>query len=665
MSRNHRGSIERGGHMRRRLSAAAGFLVFGLALGLAGPARAQSVTAQYRTAQAGAQGNQIGPILALVNRGTAATALSSVTVRYWFTADGTQSLNSFCDWAQVSCTNITARFVRLATPTSTADTYVELAFGAGAGSLAAGQSSGDIQLRVAKSDWSNFNQANDHSWDGTKTALADWDRVTVYVSGALVWGVEPGGSPPPIDATPPTAAAALAASSVTSSSLTLCWTAATDNVGITGYTVTLSGAIVASTTSTCASVTGLMASTTYTFTVTARDAAGNTSASAPLSVMTASGPSVCTVSPVPSFPSLPTNAKLPDPFKTLAGPRISRKDEWSCRRAEVGALVQQFELGAKPDEPTVTAAFTGNTLTVTVAVNGRSISFNASITYPSTGTAPFPAVIGVGGSFLDNAALSRLGVAVINFPNDDIAQQVNAGSRGQGKFYTLYGAGHTAGALMAWAWGVSRLIDALEDTPAARIDPARLGVTGCSRNGKGALMVGAFDERIALTIPQESGSGGAASWRVSQAQLASGTMVQTLSEIVGENVWFTSSFSQFGNAVNKLPFDHHDVAGLVAPRGLLIIENTSFDWLGNRSTFTNAAAAHLIWEALGVPDNMGFSQLGNHNHCAFPAAQQPEVSAFVTRFLLDGSANTTVFKTDGGFTFDRATWVDWSVPVLQ
>jgi hypothetical protein len=62
---------------------------------------------------------------------------------------------------------------------------------------------------------------------------------------------------------------------------------------------------------------------------------------------------------------------------------------------------------------------------------------------------------------------------------------------------------------------------------------------------------------------------------------------------------------------------------------------------------------------------MGFSQLGNHNHCAFPVAQQPEVSAFVTRFLLHGSANTTVFKTDGGFTFDRATWVDWSVPVLQ
>ena len=111
-----------------------------------------------------------------------------------------------------------------------------------------------------------------------------------------------------------------------------------------------------------------------------------------------------------------------------------------------------------------------------------------------------------------------MGVATISFPNDTVAQQMNGSSRGKGVFYDLYGSDHTAGAMIAWAWGVSRLIDALEQTPAAQIDPTRLGVTGCSRNGKGALIVGAFDDRIALTIPQESGSGGAASWRVSDAQ---------------------------------------------------------------------------------------------------------------------------------------------------
>jgi len=415
---------------------------------------------------------------------------------------------------------------------------------------------------------------------------------------------------------------------------------------------------VASTGAGCATGVDLDPSTEAVPGVTALDSAGSTSA------VRAELAAECTVPAMPSFASLPSNARLPDPFRSMDGSRITRKDQWACRRAEVSALAQHFELGDKPEQAAVSAAFSGNALTVTVSANGRSISFAANITYPSTGAPPFPAMIGVGGSNLDNAALSRLGVAVINFPNNDIAQQVNAGSRGQGKFYTLYGTGHTAGAMIAWSWGISRLIDALERTPAALVDPARLGVTGCSRNGKGALVAGAFDERIALTIPQESGSGGAANWRVSQAQLDAGQTVQTLSEIVGENVWFASSFSLFANAVNKLPFDHHDVAGLVAPRGLLIIENTSIDWLGNVSTFSNASAAHMIWEALGIPDRMGFSQVGNHNHCAFPASQQPEVSAFVTRFLLNRSASTTVIRTDGGFTFDRARWVDWTVPPL-
>ena len=93
------------------------------------------------------------------------------------------------------------------------------------------------------------------------------------------------------------------------------------------------------------------------------------------------------------------------------------------------------------------------------------------------------------------------------------------------------GSNHPTGALMAWAWGVSRLIDAIEKTPEVRIDAKHLAVTGCSRNGKGALAAGAFDERIALTIPQESGSGGAASWRVSDFQ---GPGVQRLRQIVTE-----------------------------------------------------------------------------------------------------------------------------------
>jgi hypothetical protein len=376
----------------------------------------------------------------------------------------------------------------------------------------------------------------------------------------------------------------------------------------------------------------------------------------------------CPAFTLPDYAALPSIAKLPDPFQSTDGTRITRKDQWACRRNEIGAQAQQYELGPKPEKPpTVSGAFANNQITVSIAnAAGKNVSFSAKITLPTTGSPPYPAMIGVGGISLGEAQLRSMGVATIIFPNDAVAAQASASSRGQGAFYTLYGNTHAAGAMIAWAWGVSRLIDALEQTPAANIDAKRLGVTGCSRNGKGALVVGAFDERIALTIPQESGSGGSASWRVSDAQMASGTMVQTLSEITGENVWFMDAFKQFNNTATKLPFDHHMLEAMVAPRALLVVENTSQVWLGNLSAYTNSMAAHLVWEALGIPDKMGVSQIGDHSHCQWNGSQQPEVTAYVQKFLIGGgTANTAVLKTDGNYTFDRANWTPWTVPTLQ
>lgn len=349
------------------------------------------------------------------------------------------------------------------------------------------------------------------------------------------------------------------------------------------------------------------------------------------------------------------------------GTRITTKEQWRCRRAEIGAQAQHYELGPKPPKPErVVGVLNNGAIDVAVEHAGKSISFSASISLPMQGSAPYPAIIGIGANSLDTAALSNAGVALITFNNNEIAEQTSASSRGKGKFYTLYGADHAAGAMMAWAWGVSRLIDALETTSETQIDASHLGVTGCSRNGKGALIVGAFDERIVLTIPQESGSGGSAAWRVSDAQKAAGQNVQTLSQITGENCWFRSSFSQFNTTATRLPFDHHAILGLVAPRGLFVVENTSMEWLGNLSCYTSAAVSRAVWEALGEPDHMGVSQVGNHTHCAFPASQTPELMAFVQKFLFDdATANTSVIRTDGGFSVDAAKWLDWETPTLE
>lgn len=373
---------------------------------------------------------------------------------------------------------------------------------------------------------------------------------------------------------------------------------------------------------------------------------------------------------IPSFSSLVANDRLPNPFEfktgTLKGVKITSQSQWSNRRAEISALAQAFEYGVKPPTPkNVSGSFSNNAITVTCTENGKTISFKCSIQYPTTGKAPYPAMIGVNMNTLNTSEILKLGVALITLPADDIAQQTDGSSRGKGKFFDLYGSNYDAGALIAWAWGTDCLIDALEKTPSANIDPAKLGVTGGSRNGKGALAIGAFCDRIALTVPQESGNGGTSGWRTADAMMANGKNVQTLSEIIGENCWFAKTLNQFSSYTTKLPYDHHEILGLCAPRGLLLIENPDFEWLGGESGYNISNAARMIYQALGASSNIGYSSIGGHGHCSFPSSQQPELTAYIKRFLLNENADTTIWRNDSNYTFNQSRWIDWTIPTLQ
>ncbi|KAN0120173.1 carbohydrate esterase family 15 protein [Hyaloscypha variabilis] len=383
---------------------------------------------------------------------------------------------------------------------------------------------------------------------------------------------------------------------------------------------------------------------------------------------------------IPEDFKLVNDTKLPDPFLFTDGTQVQSSDDWECRQQQIKELILRYELGYLPPKPDyLTANLTATTikygnltipthnLNINTTNGGTTISFSASIQYPASGQGPYPAVIAYGGPSIPVPP----SVATISLDNDLIAQQNSNASRGIGLFYDLYGVNATASAMTAWAWAwawawaVSRIIDALETMPEANINTIRLAVTGCSRNGKGALVAGALDERITLTIPQESGSGGDACWRLSDAEQAAGYVVQTPTEIVRENVWFSLTFDEFApHNTSWLPFDHHMLAGLIAPRALLAIENTAYVWLSPQSSYGCMTAAHKIWEALGVPQNMGFTQDGNHSHCAFPAEQQPELTAFFERFLLDEMVDTTVFKTTNE-TFNETEWIDWEVPKLS
>ncbi|TCD65960.1 hypothetical protein EIP91_001952 [Steccherinum ochraceum] len=365
-------------------------------------------------------------------------------------------------------------------------------------------------------------------------------------------------------------------------------------------------------------------------------------------------------------------ATLNNPFVFNDGTPVVTAADWACRRSQIAALVLGYEGGALPGAPqSVTASFSksGNTgrLVITVTDSGKSIQYTPTITYPS-GTAPaggWPLVIGVGGASIPIPA----NVASLNFDNEGFAQQDSTASRGKGLFFNLYGTQATASAMTAWVWGVSRIIDALEKTPGATINTQKLAVTGCSRNGKGALMVGAFETRIALTIPQESGSGGDACWRLSKYEKDHGSVVQDATEIVTENVWFSQNFNNYVNQLNVLPYDHHLLAALVAPRAMISYANTDYVWLSPMSSFGCMTAAHTVWQALGVPDNHGFVQVGGHAHCAWPTTLTSGLDAFFNKFLLgQNSTNTSIFTTNNqfnGIQWTQSSWINWQTPSLQ
>ncbi|ACZ30181.1 glycoside hydrolase family 6 [Xylanimonas cellulosilytica DSM 15894] len=110
-----------------------------------------------------------------------------------------------------------------------------------------------------------------------------------------------GGEPAPVDTVAPSAPTGLSAGTATATSVPVSWTASTDNVGVTGYSVRVDGTAVGTASGTTYTITGLSPDTSYSVTVTARDAAGNVSAaSAPLTVSTAADDGGTEPEPEPS-----------------------------------------------------------------------------------------------------------------------------------------------------------------------------------------------------------------------------------------------------------------------------------------------------------------------------------------------------------------------------
>ena len=356
---------------------------------------------------------------------------------------------------------------------------------------------------------------------------------------------------------------------------------------------------------------------------------------------------------------LPEIATLPDPFAWADGSgRSTDFKDWKRHRFEIAHQLQHYELGMKPVTPrdSIEATLNNDTLRVIVHENGEVLLLTAPIKYPE-GNGPFPAIIGIGRSTgaLPEQLFDKRKIAQITF--DFIQVMSHTQKRGNEPINRLYPEQTEMGSYCAWSWGISRLIDGLEKVgKKSRIDLSHLAISGCSFAGKMALFAGAFDERIALTIAQEPGGGGVNAWRVSETL----ENVETLGRT--NYAWFLESMRQFaGKNVNRLPIDHHELAALIAPRALLVLGNTDYEWLAEESNYVSCQAARMVWKAFGIEDRMGFSIQGGHMHCMLPKSQYPEVEAFIDKFLLGKTdVDTFVTKADMFEDMDYLKWMPWA-----
>jgi hypothetical protein len=405
--------------------------------------------------------------------------------------------------------------------------------------------------------------------------------------------------------------------------------------------------------------------------------------------------------PAPAFPSfgqLPIVRPLPDPFMSFARSRRdeSRRDtafaSWERRRNEIKAAIEKYEIGPKPDcsDCTITASYTpppaGSTakgvLKVVVTRNGKSLTLTSGVYIPTgMGSGPFPVLIpmtffasatGANPGSLPAGVVTSRPIATIDFVHNDVTGlSFGHVDHSADAFYQLYpelcagtcnGTVSNSGQYAAWSWGVSRLIDGIEIVTHQPVNPLpvdmkHVAVTGCSYAGKMALFAGALDERIALTIAQENGGGGAPAWRVSHEIEADGSV----EDIHDTNYdWFAGQMLQFaGENGYKLPIDHDELMAMVAPRALLETGNTDFYWLSNRSNYISARATQRIYKTFGIGDRFGFYIDGGHPHCGTLPAEAPAIAAYLDKFLLgDGAANTAV-EVNPYPTLDYSRWTAW------
>ncbi len=317
---------------------------------------------------------------------------------------------------------------------------------------------------------------------------------------------------------------------------------------------------------------------------------------------------------------------LPDALTCLDGTVITDRNQWERkRRPEILEMFYRLEYGRIPEEEIqVTVRLTdvsespdimaGNALRKTVEVEAkrkeRYFSFPFVVFVPKkTGKAPvFITICNRGvqdsdpsreflSSFWPAETIVSRGYAAAVFRTQEVAPDYDEGfTTGFHRLFPEYGGrgnyrpANLYGAISAWSWAVSRIIDYIETDP--DLDEKRIAVAGHSRGGKTALWTAARDPRVAMTAASCAGNSGDALSRDSRGE--------KIENITGKfPYWFCPAYKTFSGREEELPFDQHMLLGLIAPRLLYTSARTRDDWADPESQFYSLLQAEKVYNLYG------------------------------------------------------------------
>ncbi len=353
---------------------------------------------------------------------------------------------------------------------------------------------------------------------------------------------------------------------------------------------------------------------------------------------------------------------IPEVFRFLDGTKVDTVEKWQERAKEIKSLYEYYMYGPLPDMTEERVSFQlgewqvrkekvtmpdKEELQVEVKVaplrieienHGRKSGFDTIVCLPVTEPKAEGHPVYLEMSFVwpgrtldltpnDYYAASR-GYAAICYNPCDIAAD---NSSRTGTFYDIYPYGtdwrEQTGALAAWGWGASKILDALELGLAEElhIHKEHNMLSGVSRFGKATLLAGAYDKRLKVVVPACSGAGGAAMYRYKSEgktydfatlghvnEEGTTTHLTTQNEALGNlqstnlRHWFNDNFLEF-DCVEQFPFEQHHLAALVADKDrylFLISGMLGEDWVNPAASAVTYAATRQVYDFLGISDHV-------------------------------------------------------------